>query len=334
MYEQLAAITLKDGEQVEAGCVEGPNLEWAERVEALLGHKGSLRLWQNAEVVRRELGIEGRFYLLHRRGEPMANIMTVVHKGVGYLGHVWTRPEDRRKGACDQLMGIQMEHFRQTEGQALFLGTGFATPPYRIYAAHGFASIEAESGSMEYYAGSRRDFIAEYFAAGTAEIEELAWSHWPASAALFLGDFPGVVRSVSLVLLGRASTEGKFLPRIRDELQRRAQGEAAQTLALVQRQTGAVLGLASWSWDPLWPETALVDIYCHPKWWTWGSELLSHLQVPPAERYLAYVDGLNASRDEVLAKGGFAPAEILRKRVAADRARQVLVDVTVWQRSF
>ena len=101
MYEQLAAITLKDGEQVEVGCVEGPDLEWAERVEALLGHKGPLRLWQNAEVVRRELGIEGRFYLLHRQGEPLANIMTVAHKGVGYLGHVWTRPEDRRKGACD-----------------------------------------------------------------------------------------------------------------------------------------------------------------------------------------------------------------------------------------
>ena len=58
------------------------------------------------------------------------------------------------------------------------------------------------------------------------------------------------------------------------------------------------------------------------------------MKVPPAERYLAYVDGLNASRDEVLAKGGFAPAEILRKRVAADRARRVLVDVAVWQRSF
>ena len=333
MYKQLALITLKDGEQVEAGCVEGPDLEWAERIEALLGHKGSLRLWQNAEVVRRELGIEGRFYLLHRRGEPMANIMTVAHKGVGYLGHVWTRPEDRCKGACDQLMGIQMEHFRQTEGQALFLGTGFATPPYRIYAAHGFASIEAESGSMEYYAGSRReDFIAEYFAAGTAEIEELAWSHWPASAALFLGDFPGVVRSVSLGLLGRASTEGKFLPLIRDQLQRRAQGEAARALALVQRETGAVLGLASWAWDPLWPETVLVDLYCHPEWWGWGSELLDGLELPPAERYLAHADGLNMCRDKVLEKGGFVPAEILRQRVAADRKRRVPVDVRVWQR--
>ena len=40
MYEQLAVITLKDGEQVEAGCVEGPDLEWAERPGLRIGAKG------------------------------------------------------------------------------------------------------------------------------------------------------------------------------------------------------------------------------------------------------------------------------------------------------
>ena len=75
-----------------------------------------------------------------------------------------------------------------------------------------------------------------------------------------------------------------------------------------------------------------MDLYCHPEWWGWGSKLLDGLELPPAERYLAHADGLNMSRDKVLEKGGFVPAEILRQRVAADRERRVPVDVRVWQR--
>ncbi|MBI2504790.1 MAG: GNAT family N-acetyltransferase, partial [Candidatus Latescibacteria bacterium] len=201
MYTSLGSVSLKRGEAVEVGVVRGPDLEWAERVEGLLGHKGPIWQRQNAAAVCREcrdLGIEANFYLLHRDGKPLANIATFTHRGVGHFGHVWTVPEDRRQGAASQLMGVQMAHFRQEGGRALFLGTGYDSAPYHIYASHGFVGLEPKSGQMEYYSQTRAEFEEEYFAKGAVQVEEVQWRHWPASAALFLGEFPGAVRCAPL----------------------------------------------------------------------------------------------------------------------------------------
>lgn len=332
MYESLGPIQLKNGEQVEVGLVRGPDLEWAERVERLLGHKGEIWQWQNAEVLRKELGIEERFYLLHRDGQPFANIMTATYGGVGHFGHVWTNPEDRRKGAASQLMGKQMEHFRQHRGRALFLGTGFDSPPFHIYRSHGFAGLEEKSGSMEYYAGSKEEFEAEYFGAGPVEIQDVDWRHWPASAALFLGDFPGAVRCAPLKLLARASTEGAFLHLIRGEQQLYAKGEKPRARVLFQTASQAVVGLSLWDWDPLWPSTCLVEVYCHPSFWEEGGALLADLTLPQAERYVAYSDPQCLEKGEVLAAAGFRAAGRHPRRVALDRARTRLVDVSVWEK--
>ena len=331
MYEQLGKCELKDGEKVEIGLVQGPDLDWAERLEQLLVHKGPMWNWQNAEMLRRELGIEARFYILHRDGDPFANITTATYRGAGHFGHVWTRPEDRRKGACSRLMEVQMQHFRQAGGRALFLGTGFESPPYRIYEAHGFTGVEEQSGNMEYYAGSQAEFAAEYFAAGAARIEAVGWQHWPASAALFLGDFPGVVRCAPLGLFGRNSTEGLFLGLIRGEIDHRQEGEAPRARVLVQPDTGAVLGLALWAWDGLWPKTALVDLYCHPAWWVRGGELLESLELPQCERCLAYTDEGAQEKKSILSAAGFRQTGRYPRRVAADRARRQLVDIVSWE---
>jgi hypothetical protein len=111
-------------------------------------HKGPLRNWQNTAVLRRGLGMDVVFYVLHRDGIPLANMMTVEHRGVGHFGHVWTQPEDRRKGAASLIMDAQMADFKRRGGQALFLGTGYNSAPYHIYAARGFVGLEAESGYM------------------------------------------------------------------------------------------------------------------------------------------------------------------------------------------
>ena len=333
MYTELGRVRLKSGEQVEAGVVAGPDLEWAVRVEALLGHKGPIWQWQNAATVRRDLSIEPRFYLLHRQGEPLANIATFTHRGVGHFGHVWTRPADRRQGAASQLMGVQMAHFRQVGGQALFLGTGYDSAPYHIYASHGFVGLEPKSGQMEYYTRSRAQFEGEYFASGVVRSEEVQWRHWPASAALFLGSFPGAVRCASLRLFGRSSTEGPFLHLIQEKEQRREQGVPARARVLCQAATGAVVGLAMWDWDPLWPSTCLVDVYCHPGFWEHGWALLGELALPTAERCVAYNDQGCRSKGHMLLAAGFRPVALHHRRVAPDRARTSLVDVEVWEKA-
>ena len=97
MYQELGNIRLKTGEEAVAGVIVGPDLDWAERLERLLAHKGGVWNWQNSQAVRSEVGIEARFYVLHRDGDPFANIASFELAGVGHFGHVWTKPEDRRK---------------------------------------------------------------------------------------------------------------------------------------------------------------------------------------------------------------------------------------------
>jgi hypothetical protein len=229
-------------------------------------------------------------------------------------------------------MGVQMEHFRQQGGRALFLGTGYESAPYRIYAAHGFAGLEPKSGQMDYYAQDKGQFEAEYFAQGPVQVEEVQWQHWPASAALFLGDFPGAVRCAPLRLLGRSSTEGPFLDLIQGEERRREKGELARARALCQTNSHAVVGLAIWDWDPLWPSTCVVDLYCHPHFWGEGGALLGALTLPEAERYAAYSDADCPAKGEVLCGAGFRPVGRHARRAALDRARTRLVDVEVWEK--
>ncbi len=332
MYERLTDIRLHTGERVEAGVVTGPDLDWADRIEVLLAHKGDIWCWQNSEIVRRQVGLEARFYLLHRQGEPLANMMTATRAGVGHFGHVYTRPDDRRQGAAGQLLGLVMDHFHQQGGRALYLGTGFDSHPYRLYAAHGFRGLEAGSGYMSYTVAPEDEFLGQYLAPGAAQVQPLDWPHWPASAPLFMGAFAGVIRCAPLRLFGRGSTEGALLPVLRSEHQRRSDGQAPATVALVLPATGAVAGLAAWVWDPLWPDTTLVDLYCHPDWWHRGEELLAALELPSAGRCLAYSDPDCPNKGQVLLASGFRQTAQARRRLAADRAGTRMTDVFTWER--
>ena len=331
MFQDLDPITLKSAEAVQAGVVHGPDLEWASRIEAFLSHKGPPWQWGNEQVLRTGTDLGVFFYLLHRKGDPFANIMTIEHRGVGLLGHVYTRPEDRRQGAATQLMALLMDDFRQRGGQALFLGTGYDSPAYHIYRAHGFASIEPESGQMVYYTTSLEEFEAAFYAPGATAAEPAGWLHWPASTPLFAGAFPGVVRGAGLGLWGRRTTEGPFLPLLQDQLERNASGLPPRALALVQQATRAVAGLAMWSDHPLWPDACLVDLYCHPDYWDRGGALLQALEIPARPTRVACCDAGLLPKAEALSAAGFRCGATLSQRIAADRSESGRVDVEVWE---
>lgn len=124
MYESLGSVRLKDGEQVQAGVVLGPDDLWADRVCELLKHKDEIWRWGNAECLRNDLGIDVRFYVLHRDNVPFANMFTIT-------GHVFTEPADRRKGAAVSLMALQMEDFRTRSGRSGVAG-GALLSGYRV----------------------------------------------------------------------------------------------------------------------------------------------------------------------------------------------------------
>jgi hypothetical protein len=340
MYKELGQVTLKTGERAAAGVVVGPDLEWAERIEKLLEHKGDIWNWQNSQMVRSEPGIEARFYVLHRDGDPFANIASFELAGVGDFGHVWTRPEDRQKGACAALMELQMADFIARQGQALFLETGFDSAPYHIYERFGFRGIEPQSGTMAWYADSREAFDARYFARGETTIEPATWAHWPSSLALFLGDFSCVVRCLPLKLVGRQPREGAFLSLLRDEEKRRLEGKEPRAMVLKQAGTMAVVGFAAWGWHPLWPDTCLLDVYCHPHHWDRAAELLGALTLPDGQRFrpngqrvVAYADADCAHKAPILSAFGFRQTGTLRRWVAADWAQTSFVDVAVYAKT-
>jgi GNAT superfamily N-acetyltransferase len=332
MYQQLESIELKTGEIVEAGIVIGPDPEWADPLIELLQHKGEPWIWQISELFHSGQGIDAYAYILHRGGTPFANIMTFELSGVGFLSHVFTEPDDRNKGASSRLMQLQSEHFASRQGKALFLDTDVGSVAYRIYEKFGFRSIEKGFDSMAYHAISRETSEATYFARAETAIQPLDWTHWPASVALFTGDFPGIVRCAPLKLIGRQATEAPFLPLLREEKSRHESGASPRALALQNTLTTAVVGIAAWDWHPIWPDTCLLDIFCHPDFWDKAEDLLAALALPDADTYLAYGDDGCKQKIDVLLAAGFNQVVTLEKRIPSYLSKAGRIDVALFER--
>ncbi|MCZ6633582.1 MAG: hypothetical protein O7G87_09270 [bacterium] len=333
MYERLDVVKLKSGEEVELGVVMGPDLDWADRIdEDLLGHKGPAWRWGNRQVLTEELDLEAYFYILHRDGVPFANVMNIEYQGIGILGHVFTRPEDRRQGACSKTFEQLMPHFRSRGGRVLILGTGFDSHPYHIYRSFGFEGIEPKSGIMAYYTDSQAAFEEAFFADGPVAVERLGASHYPVTPILFVGVFPGTVRSATMHLFGCSSSEGPLIPLLRDELERVEQDQGVRTAVLKQQETEAVVGIATYDRDAVWPGTCLVDVYCHPNFWGQAGNLLSRIDLPEMHRYVVYCDAGFEAKEQVLTEAGYQRVATLEEWVPADRAVSRFVDVGVWEK--
>lgn len=341
MYKSLGSVTLRTGEVVEAGVIQGPDHEWATRLTALLWHKGDPWNWQNAQCLEHDLGVDVYFHILHRDGEPLANIMTIEHDGVGHFGHVWTQPADRRKGASKALMALQMAYFQERGGRALYLTTGYDSVAYRIYQGYGFASIEPQSGYMAYYAAGAQPFLEAYFPPHAVEknqeeaprLARFAWQDWAAAAPLLLGDYRGMVRCAPWGMVGRHSPEGYLLPALLREAKRAARNQPPQTLVLRHPTTDAVVGIAAWNEHPLWADICLVDLYCHPNYWDEAARLWQALELPEMARVIAYVDDSDRYKIDFFMDQTFKPIATLPEFVARDVTGKTRVDVTVLQRN-
>ena len=310
MYQRLGEVTLRSGERVEAGVVLAPDADWAPRLGPLLGHKGGLWNWQNDVFLAGPTGLEARYYVLHRGGVPFSNILTSEHRGVGLFGHVYTRPADRQQGASSQLMRLQMADCRARGVQALYLGTGYDSVAYHMYAKQGFVPAIPKRGYMGWFPGGERAFLDSYLGGAPAGVQPVDWPHWPAAAPLYLNDWPGQVRCVPGGVVGRRLSEGPLLPFIR-ETREPGTPPARGAVALVAT-TGAVLGVAAWDLDPLWPETVRLDVYCLPEHWARAPELLAALRPRAGCRVLAYADAGFAPKQRALRAAGLHRVGVMR----------------------
>ena len=299
MLRQLARVTLKSGERMRCLLVEEPEESWAEDVQRLLAHKSKHVHWHVARAVAGPLdALETRFYLGVVDGQAVGNVMTVEHAGIGILGHVFTRPDQRRKGIASRIMAALMNDFRARGGRALTLGTGFEAPPYWIYHSFGFRSSAPGTGVMWYW--RQPEQTEELWRAAIVGVQEPRWEHWPLLNLLCHQPHGDRLRNAARRIWGQRNFEGDFVP------YKRALDSDESPLAarLLLNEAGLVVGWASVEEDPLWRGSAmLLDLFIHPAAWPAADSLLTALPLPPTPIF-AYADR-NSPKNDLLQAHGF-----------------------------
>ena len=300
MYNKFGEVVLKTRERMEVGVITAPDAPHADEMKQFLGHKPGNYKWHIERCVTETLDVlETRFYVGKLDGDVITNIMTVECEGVGILGHVFTLPQQRRKGACKGVMAYQMEDFRQRSGRALYLGTGYNSHPYYIYHSFGFESVFPDSGFMKYHVNE--DFEEHYFAPASAEPKSVEWHDWPKVTAL-----SGIVgwdtlRSLKWGVYGPTNLEGGFLSFKHDLETEDAYDDAKLLIA----SGGAIVGWATVGRDTRWqPATAVLDLFFHPNFADDVPALLSAVTFP-ASKVQCYVDSRAEQKAEILEDAGF-----------------------------
>ncbi len=311
MYNKLGEVKLKTEERMEVGIITAPDAPHAEEVKQFLGHKGGYYEWHIVRCVTEVLGaLETRFYVGKLDGRVITNIMTVEHEGVGILGHVFTLPQQRRKGAAKGVMAYQMEDFRQRSGRALYLGTGYNSHPYYIYHSFGFESVFSEAGFMKYHVDS--DFEEHYFAPVPAHPKPVEWHDWPKVTAL-----SGIVgwdalRSLAWNMYGPMNFEGGFLG-FKHALETEDVYDDAK---LLTTSDGAIVSWATVSRDERWkPATAVLDLFFHPNFADDVPTLLSAIEFPQS-KVQCYIDSGAKKKAEILETAGFTCEGRLKNQFA------------------
>jgi GNAT superfamily N-acetyltransferase len=307
MFTELGTTVLKSGEEVEVGVVTGPDAAWHDRLDGFLAHKGGIWSHEVRFVLSEPCGLDARFYVLHRGGVPFSHIMTTTLQGVGILGHVYTNPDDRGQGAATLLMQKQLEHFQSQGERSLYLGTTYDSPAFHIYRKQGFVGLEDASGHMTFTPSTLTAFEGEYFALDNATVIPLDWPHWPASAPLFLSAEGGYTRHVGLKMLGQSLVEGPLLPLVNEQHEKSLEGLPPTAFVVQKPNNGAVVGLASWQDDTFWPDTKVVDLFCHTNYWHLAGELLEPMNELKGQRLAAYAEVGFAEKEKALLDFGFKP---------------------------
>ena len=310
MYRYLGSATLKTGEQLELGVVHCPDPSWGAQVKPLLGHKERMIHFTIDAAFAQPLDdLDMRFYLGTIAGQAVTNVMIAGAPGpggkAGLLGHVYTRPEHRQKGAYRHLMAAQMDDCKRGGYIAFTLGTVFESHPYWIYHSFGFRSIDGVSGKMKWLASD--DCEASWFRPGPTILRSMHWDDWPRMNLLAFqpeaADEP-LPRSWTFRVKGPGgNVEGLF-----QTMQRNiARSWAITPLALVT-EAGAVAGWAVLQPDDLaFGDGFLVDLYVHPAFQRDAPRLLAAMSWPDGARVAAYTTGQHTYRTTALTHAGFHP---------------------------
>jgi len=337
VYRKLALETLKSGEVMEVGCVETPDAQWGERVEGALAHKPPIWLYHIHKAVLGETDdLEHHFYIGHLQGDIVTGVMTVEHRRVGILGHVYTDPKHRRKGAYTLLMRHQMDDFRARGGGLLLLGTGYQSPPFRIYESFSFRGIVAESGYMRY--ATEENFEETYYAPGEVAVRPVRWEDWPGANCLTSQPGEDLLRTVAYDGAGQFSFEEKFLlvmqgrerDRRRQAWSALSESERPKAAERPRTSQGALVGLALLTPDARFLGGAyLLDLILQANFWGRAGRLLAAVEWPQV-KVQCYTDLGCEAKLKALRQAGFKREALLKGQLAWKGEHR---DVAIFARS-
>lgn len=323
MHEQLHVVTLKSREGMRMVRVTAPDEEFKERILPFLGHKGQPweRPMRDALDGDPAFGDLATHFYLGLLGDTVVGNITHVEKlnrPVGILQHVFTPPEQRRKGICTALMRACTEDFTARGGRALYLGTGYDTSPYHIYRSFGFEGL-GETGWMQWF--PEPDFEITFFAPSPARVRELTWGDWPLTHALTVVRDGWILRSIEFQAYGFEGFEQQYL-----ELQQRLEQERIVAAPCLEAQSGAVVGFATLTRQPQWHfDTLLLDFFVHRNFYDQAQALLGALP-EREEKVQCFVDAEATAKADVLQAAGFEKEGTLKRQLRWDD-RYLNVDV-------
>jgi GNAT acetyltransferase-like protein len=324
MYTPLGTTTLKNGERMEIGVAAGPDPEWLPRIVPFLGHKpGDYRAHIRRALQEPLDDLRTRFYVGTVEDRIAGQIMVVGSRGVGIVAHVFTDPEDRRKGVCGHIMGHQMGNCRREGFRVLSLGTGFESPPYWIYHSFGFRSVAPGSGCMKWSVEPEAE--AELFLHAPVRVRDLQWDDWGFLNLLALQPAAAdeeLPRCPAMGLKRQGSLEGPFVTfQVRREREPMIQARALVT------EGGATVGWALLAPDPHWfRDTWILDLHTHPNFTHRLADLLAALTLPDAP-VAAYLTEPRGAKTAALSQAGFRPVTSLPAWINSEDRR---LDLTIW----
>lgn len=287
MEQKLSEVTLKSGEPMNVIKVSAPAPAWQDRILPFLQHKGDPWLWQMKNAIAEGLpGAAQHFFEgVLADGTVVGNITTVeAHDPpIGLLQHVFTPPEQRRKGIASALMQALCDDFRARDGRVMYLHTGHDSAPYHIYESYGFVGYK-DTGAMAWTLDE--GFQERYFASAPTTVHDADWCDWVPLEALSWTVGGWQMRSFYLRKFGFAGFEGDFIRLRKDQEEGRV-----RDFRVLRTETGTVAGyafLATWSH---WPGRPLgLDMFVHPSFEADAGKLAAALDIPDGAQVIAWSD--------------------------------------------
>jgi len=324
MYTLITQKLLQTGEHLDIAVVNPLDDKYQNLVRPVISHKSANDQWHLDQVFANRIKLlQTRFYLGLINDSTVSNIMVSENNRAGIVSHVYTVPENRKKGIARLVMNEVIEDFKSRSGRFLTLSTGYDTHPYYLYHSFGFRSVLPKSGHMKFIM-EKQDEVA-WFKSSSARVVKADWGHWPALNVLCAQVTGSPIRNIALGHLGPRMFEGAYM-----SLMKNLQQNQNYQAYLLINDWDAVVGYGTLIPDIRWGnQTDLLDFFVHPAYSSYIPCLVQAFSLPPERKIQCYVVSNNSLAKKLLRKLEFQNEAKLKKQLFS---KNQSIDIEIFTR--